>query len=285
MQYELIQSLRRERSCVRIAPGTQSFLISYGMSKIENELSESQPKRELREQLEYLGIKAVLFDLDDTLIYTSEIFAKYMREYVEKVEEETGISQEVIDESLRRINDEEYKKMGVCPARWETVVNKMVNEFVNNEESIVNNLEILMKIYTEKPRIRPGARAILEGLKATGVKIGLVTHANVDWTWRKIASTGIIDYFDSILIADENGHKSAKHWESVMLNLGVIPSECLVVGDSLSGDVIPPSELGARTVWLNKGSTWSVYRTGEVPETTLVIDEVGELLTAIDCLR
>ena len=255
------------------------------MSKIENDLVESQPTRELREQLAHLGIKAVLFDYDDTLIFTSEIFARYMKEYVEKVEEETGIDWKVVDESLRRINDEEYKKMGVCPARWEAVVNKMMTEFVGNEDSIVRNLDILMKIYSETPRIRPGATAILEILKATGVKIGLVTHANADWTWRKIASTGIIDYFDSILIADENGHKSAKHWESIMLDLGVIPSECLVVGDSLSGDVIPPSNLGARTVWLNKGSTWSMYRTGEVPETTIVIDEVSELLTAIEGLR
>lgn len=250
------------------------------MIEFENSIS-----KELREQLNRLGIKAVLFDLDDTLIFTSEIFVKYMQEYVKTVAEETGINPQVIDASLRRINDEEYKKMGVNPARWGVVVKKMAKEFVGNESSIINNLSTLMKIYTEEPRIRPGTRATLEELQATKVKIGLVTHANVDWTWRKIDSVRIIDYFDSILIADENGHKNAQHWESIMKDLEAAPCECLVVGDNLSGDIIPPSQLGAKTVWLHKGSTWSVYRTGNVPENTITIDEISELLPAIASLR
>ncbi len=238
-----------------------------------------------KEQLDRLGIKAVLFDLDDTLIFTSEIFAKYMKEYVEKVAEETGLDSKAVDECLRRTNDEEYKQMGVNPSRWGAVVIKMAKEFDKNGTSVINNLDILMKIYSETPRIRPGARAILEGLKRTGVKIGMVTHANTDWTWRKISSVGIIDYFDSIHIADENGHKGVADWESIMLDLEVSPNECLVIGDSLSGDIIPTAKIGAKTVWLDKGSTWSMYRTGEVPENTLIIDEVCELLSSMDRLR
>lgn len=240
---------------------------------------------ELREQLNALGIKAVIFDLDDTLIYTSEIFAKYMNEYVEKVAAETGIEGKIINECLRRNNDEEYKTMGVNPTRWAVVVEKMAKEFVGNEDCIINNLTILMNIYTEKPRIRPGARTTLEGLRKIGIKIGMVTHANVDWTWRKLESAGIIDYFDSILIANENTHKGVEHWQAEMASLEVSPEECLVIGDNLGGDIIPTSQIGARTMWLHKGSTWSIYRTGEIPENTLMIDEVGELLSALDQLR
>lgn len=238
-----------------------------------------------KERLARLGIKAVLFDLDDTLIFTSEIFAKYMNEYVTKVAAETGIDSKVINECLRRINDEEYKKMGVNPSRWGAVVIKMAEEFKGNEAPIINNLDILMKIYTEEPRIRPGAKDILERLRRSGIKIGLVTHANVDWTWRKLESVGMIDCFDTIHIADENSHKGVDDWKSTMLDLEVTPNECLIVGDSLGGDIIPTAQIGTRTMWLHKGSTWSMYRTGEIPESTLMIDEISELLSALDQLR
>lgn len=255
------------------------------MTEYEQDPNINRTTEEVREQLKDLGIKAVLFDLDDTLIFTTEIFAKYMKEYVEKVAEETGLEFAIIDEALRRLNDAEFKRVGVNPARWETVVQKMAEELPEKRGAIVNNLGILMNIYIDEPRVRVGAKETIEALKAAGVKVGLITHANVDWTWRKLTSSGLIDCFDTIVIADENGHKGVQHWQEAMNNLEVLPNECLVVGDNLGGDIIPTAKIGARTMWLHKGSTWSLYRTGEVPETTITIDEVNELLPALERLR
>lgn len=255
------------------------------MIEFERDPNKNIATEEIREQLKDLGIKAVLFDLDDTLIYTTEIFAKYMKEYVEKVAGDTNLEFAQIDEALRRLNDAEFKKMGVNPARWETVVEKMAEELPEKREAIINNLGILMNIYIDEPRVRTGAKETIEALKAAGIKVALITHANVDWTWRKLTSSELIDCFDTIVIADENGHKGVQHWQEAMTNLEVLPNECLVVGDNLGGDVIPTANIGSRTMWLHKGSTWSVYRTGEVPETTITIDEVNELLSALKRLR
>ncbi len=259
---------------------TKYFDVQLGM-----EIFKDRIFAETKERLNNKGIEAILFDFDDTLIFTSEIFTKYMNEYITKVSDETGIEYKAINESLRRNNDEEYKKSGVNPHRWVDVVDKMTREFVGHENAIINNLDLLMKIYTEEPRIRPGARAVLYTLQTSGTKIGLVTHANTDWTWRKLNFSGMINYFDSILIADENGHKETTHWQSMMSDLGVIPEKCLVVGDSINSDIIPASKLGAKTMWVQNGSSWSVYRTGNVPDNTVVIDDIKDLLSAIDRLR
>ncbi len=240
---------------------------------------------EKRELLKSLGIKAILFDFDDTLIYTQELFIKYMDEYIEVVALETGLDRKVVREDVERLNDEEYKQMGVNPERWCVVAERMAREREGYGESAIRNLYVLGKIYTDEPRVKEGARAVLQILSDMGIKMGMVTHANVDWTWRKMAKVKMVDFFDAIVIADENKHKGVEHWLSVMEELGVTPEECLVIGDSLGGDIIPTAKVGARTMWLHTGSSWSMYRTGEIPESTVHLDQINQVLSALEELR
>jgi len=235
------------------------------------------------EKLRRLGIDGVLYDLDDTLIYTSEIFRGFMDRYVEAVAVETGIPRSVLSEALSRINDDEYKRMGVNPKRWGEVVKRLAESLGDNSGVLENNVDILLGIYRAEPRVRPGVKAILREMKGCGVKQGLVTHANEEWTHWKMDVVGLWDYFSIVLIADENGHKCAEHWRRGMEMLELPPERCLVVGDSLSGDIIPAAGLGARTVWMP--SPWSVYRAGVVPEQTVQIEEFNQFLEVLDRLR
>ncbi len=240
---------------------------------------------EVRERLKILNIKAVLFDFDDTLICTGELFTKYMDEFVEIVSKETGLSFEVVRSDLERFNDEEYKKQGVNPERWSVVVQRMTEEREGYGESAVKNLEVLMKIYFDEPKMKPGAMAMLEILKSAGVRMSLVTHANVEWTQRKLESTGIGGYFETINIVDENRHKGPDDWFGAAVQMSVLPSECLILGDSLGGDIIAGATIGAKTMWLHKGNNWSMYRTGELPAETVVLDSISQMLSALDLLR
>lgn len=238
---------------------------------------------EVKEKLKKLNIEAVLFDLDDTLIYTSEIFIRFMEEYSRVVAEKIGVEEEEVMNALKEINDEEYKKMGVNPKRWGAVVDRLAEKFEHGGKVILEELNILLNIYAIEPRLRVGVRTMLEILKESGIRLGLVTHANVKWTEFKLNNLCLWDYFDQIVIVDENGHKKADDWKKGMDGLGVEPEKCLVVGDSLGGDVRPADELGARTAYLP--SPWSVYRQGEVPTRTVVINEIFELLAALDRLE
>lgn len=240
---------------------------------------------ELRERLKILGIKAILFDLDDTLIYTQELFIKYMDEFIEKVSRETDLPISTVRSDLERLNDEEYKVMGVNPERWANVVSRMSVEGNGYGDSPINNLDILGNIYIDPPRLKSGVKAILSILNGAKIQTALVTHANVEWTKRKLNSTGLGEYFETIKIVDENRHKGVGDWMEVVMDLGVLPTECLVLGDSLSGDIIPGSEMGARTMWLHTGSSWGMYRKGNVPEDTVHLDEPNQLLFAIERLR
>lgn len=56
--------------------------------------------------------------------------------------------------------------------------------------------------------------------------------------------------------------------------LGMEPEEVLVVGDSLTKDILPAESLGCRTAWI-KGRPW--FRDGEAPERPDTIKTLDEL--------
>ncbi len=259
----------------------ESSLVRYGTMK---EILRDPIHQEVKEKLDRLGVKAVLFDLDDTLIYTQEIFNQYMEEYSAVVAEQVGRQFSEVMDHLKEINIEEYKKMGVNPARWAAVLERLAGHFPGYEQEVVGNLDILMKIYTKVPREREGARVVLGILKELGVKMILVTHANVDWTHFKLDSLGLWDYFDQVHVVNENGHKKKDDWNKAVDDIEELAENCLIVGDSLNGDVCPGDDLGARTMWIC-GSTWDVFRQGKVPERTVPIEGVRDMFAALNELR
>ncbi len=246
------------------------------------EFEKDPIQNQTAEKLRALNIKAVIFDLDDTLIYTSELFTRFKAEYVEVVSAATSIAPSVLHKRLQELNDEEYLKTGVAPKRWHTVIDRLSME--HNDGGVIKaNIDILMKIYNTEPRVRAGAKAILKGLRDSGFKIGMVTHAETDWTERKLTQTGLVDYFDAIEVVDPNGFKTIEHWQKGMDLLSVDSKHCLVIGDNLKGDIIPSVTLGARAIWMP--SPWSIYREGVIPEGIVQINELHEFWNAVQKLE
>lgn len=237
---------------------------------------------ESSEILKKLGIKAVLFDFDDTLIYTSELYTQFKAQYVQIVSAVTGIDSYALLKRIQELNDEEYLKMGVSSGRWNVVIDRLSQEYGGNAV-FKSNIDILMQIYQTAPRLRAGAKNILGGLRESGFKIGLVTHASTDWTERKLHQTGLLDFFDAIEIADPNGFKTVEHWQKGINLLNVGNVECLVVGDNLKGDIIPANSLGTKTIWMP--SPWSVYREGVVPEAVVQMSELSQFWDAVQKLQ
>ena len=247
------------------------------------ELNRDPIGLEIKELLNNLDIDAVLFDLDDTLIYTAEIFGIYMSIYSERISRITGIDEEVFFEELENINNEEYKTKGVNPNRWGFVVSRLANKHKEHKKEIIEESGILQNIYKVEPRLRPGAKTLVDSVRNAGKKTALVTHANVEWTYFKLDRLGLWNYFDSVVIVNEDGHKGVSDWEKAMNSVNTEFEKCLVLGDSLTSDIVPANSLGARTVWMP--SPWSVYRSGQVPDNTVQINNLPDFFSCLARLR
>ncbi len=104
-------------------------------------------------------------------------------------------------------------------------------------------------------RLFPEARDVLEALFGR-YPLGLITNGPADVQRQEIETLGIGDFFEHVFIEGEMG--LGKPHTSVMrraeLAVGLEPAEILFVGNSYAHDIVPASEAGWRTTWVRRPS-------------------------------
>jgi 2-haloacid dehalogenase len=104
----------------------------------------------------------------------------------------------------------------------------------------------------------PEVRAALEDARTRGWKLAILSNTDRDYIDASLERIGVP--FELAIVASEIGSYKPghKHWEVFDAQTGVPRSAHVHVGASLYHDVAPATELGLRTVWVN--------RLGEDPE-------------------
>ena len=205
-------------------------------------------------------VERIIFDGDDTLWGTSCIFDQYIDECSLYL---AGVSGTPADEwaiRIRKVNNKLYESHSVNPNKWNLVMDEVALQTDMPTLHYEQSLDILAKIYQTPPQFLPEAEESLEFLRKTGFPMGVVTHANEEWTRFKNQVLRLVRFFDwdDICIIDENGHKTKETWGKAFKFFGVKPENCLVVGDSPRSDIIPAFENGVRQLFLvQSGPVWS----------------------------
>ena len=104
----------------------------------------------------------------------------------------------------------------------------------------------------------PEVRDALEDARARGWKLAILSNTDRDYIEASLVQIGVP--FEFAIVASEIGSYKPghKHWEAFDGRTGVPRSSHVHVGASLYHDIAPATELGLRTVWIN--------RLGEQPE-------------------
>jgi len=238
----------------------------------------------LRERLNEWGISVAEFDFDDTLIKTEVLFTTQMRSFVAQTVGKLGGPD--VDEVWRRleeVNNQAFRELAVNPKRWETVVQRMEEAFPEGRGVFVEALPTLMRIYKIIPELHDRAVETVGAFREAGVGIGMVTHANREWTDFKLDGLDLRNYFDRIHVVDENKHKGPEDWAEAIAEFGVSPEQAIVVGDSLPGDIRASAAIGVKhRVWVP--SKWVMYNSGEVPEGTIKVEGIGKVPAVLENL-
>jgi 2-haloacid dehalogenase len=98
----------------------------------------------------------------------------------------------------------------------------------------------------------PDVTAALEDARDRGWKLAILSNTDRDYIDASLARIGVS--FELAIVASEIGsYKPArKHWESFEGKTGVPRTAHVHVGASLYHDIAPATELGLRTVWINR---------------------------------
>jgi len=263
-----------------------------------------------------VAIKAVLFDLDDTLLWdersvdeafrvTAEWAAKRYpldpERLVEAVRREARALYESFDtfEFTRRIGigvfealwahfregeDESFRKLERLAPGYRTEAWKRGLQAVGVDDGELAR-ELGDKFAAERrarPYVYDETFPVLQRLRGR-MKLLLLTNGAPDLQKEKIAGIPeLASYFDHIVISGEfgEGKPAASIFRHATGLLGIEPHEGVMVGDKLTTDILGANGVGMPSVWINRRGTEPSG--GIVPAFT--IRRLDELFGVIDSL-
>jgi putative hydrolase of the HAD superfamily len=192
-------------------------------------------------------IRAVVLDLDDTLILEKDYVFSGYQVISEKIANDFNVTQSIVFEIM-------------CLA-FKKGKSKVFNRVLDELKLQYNQAYILelLKLYRDHdPEIHllEDAKELLSLLKHKNYKLGIITDGYKESQQRKIETLRLGQYVDEIIITDELGRKYWKpHKKSFQLmqeRLNVPYSEMVYVGDNLNKDFIMPKKLGFQTICIRR---------------------------------
>ncbi|CAN5429201.1 HAD family hydrolase [soil metagenome] len=101
------------------------------------------------------------------------------------------------------------------------------------------------------PRLMPNVRETLVRLSAS-YALGMLTNGSPDLQREKIAASGLGDFFQAIAVSGEHGIGKPRPeiFQILAEELGVSVGECVMVGNSLERDILGARNAGMRSAWL-----------------------------------
>lgn len=171
-------------------------------------------------------IKAVIFDLDGTLIDTE----KYYRINWPKAFEHFGY----------KMSDEQYlsiRSLGK-PFIYETLKNYSGDPNFDYDSVVAYRTKLMEESLNQNGiELKKGASELLSFLKNKGITIAIATASPVERARTYLEKTGIQNYFDRIISARnmKEGKPSPDVYQFAVKELGLTAEECIAVEDSPNG--------------------------------------------------
>ncbi len=187
-------------------------------------------------------IKAVIFDLDDTL-YGYEALDREARERVRTlVCGELGIAAEAYERAYAYGRSETKRQLGDVAASH----NRLLYCQKTLEYLGVNPMPLSLRMYEaywgtflEKMKLFEGVREFMDCMREHGILMMICTDLTAHIQHRKIEALGIAQDIKYLVTSEEAGkEKPAPEMFALCLNkLGVAPEEICYIGDSQTKDV------------------------------------------------
>ncbi|MBS4196519.1 HAD family hydrolase [Lederbergia citri] len=211
-------------------------------------------------------IKAIIFDLDGTLLDRDSSVKKFIQDQYERLNEYVGnVPHETYVTRFIELDCRGYV--------WkDKVYQQMVEEFDIQKISWEDLLQDYVEEFKHYCVAFPKLINTLDELKKQ-VHLGMITNGFGQFQMDNIKALGIEHYFDSILISEWEGMKKPdpEIFRKAAKRLNVSPEECIYVGDHPENDVKGAQLSGMIGVW-KRDSGWQNV------EADYIIDDLQELI-------
>lgn len=218
-------------------------------------------------------IKAIIFDLDNTLIDFMRMKNKALSTAISAM---IKVGMKVEKNRAKKILDKFVKKYGI---EYQKIFDELLKEVMGEVDLRILAAGVVAYRRVKGDLLRPYPNAIptLKKLKKK-VKMIIVTDAPKFQAWTRLYEMKLDKYFDFVITPEDTGSKKLTEipFKTAIRMLGLRPEEVLVVGDWVTRDILPAKALGMRTALAKYGQTRK-----EKGKPDHLINDISELLKVV----
>jgi putative hydrolase of the HAD superfamily len=224
--------------------------------------------------IELSMIKAVIFDLDGTLLNRDESVKLFIERQYNRLNKIVGhIPKEKYTTRFIELDNRGYV--------WkDKVYQQLVDEFAIAEITWEELLQDYISEFKDSCIPFPNLTRMLEELKSNDLLLGMITNGYGQFQMENIKALGIEKYFDVILVSEWEGMKKPdpRIFNKALEKLNVSPNESIFMGDHPENDVNGAKKVGIKGLW-KKDFQWNNV------EADYIVDGLLELLSIIGKLN
>ena len=205
--------------------------------------------------------KAILFDLDDTLLDMYSAMHSSWQEICTEVAPRLGGDAASLREAIRResaifwADEEAVAEYRVRPLDSRTHVVRLALLSEGLDESPTEEIaRDSLRGYLERVAPFDDSIETLEALRSQGYRLGMVTNGSSETQREKIGRWNLEAYFDEIVIEGEfgRGKPDPGVFAQALAGTGAAPHEAWMVGDNLYADIGGAQGAGIHSVWIHR---------------------------------
>ncbi len=210
--------------------------------------------------------KAILFDMDDTILNSSGKAAECWQRVAERFAPACGISPDALYDALVQSSrwywsDSERHRVGrldmMAARRAVIMVGLRRCGMDDGAELAVEMAHALRSLRDGAMCLFPEAVDVLTALQAFPITLALVTNGEKGEQRAKIERFALAPYFSTIVVEGEFGigKPDERVYRHTLAEIGAAPNEAWMVGDNLEWDVLGPQRIGMRGIWRDPHGT------------------------------
>jgi putative hydrolase of the HAD superfamily len=218
-------------------------------------------------------VSVIGFDADDTLWQNEQYYKlteSHFRGLLSEFAEGEHVSERLLEAEKRNLAHYGFGIKGFTLSMIETALE--ITEGRAPSSVISEILGIGRDLLSHPVECLPHARDALEALSGKYFLV-LITKGDLFDQERKLAQSGLGDYFDAVEIVSD---KTATTYRRIFGKHGEGPERAMMIGNSLKSDIVPAIAAGAWGVFVPHELTW-VLEHVEKPEEAPRFREIPDL--------
>jgi putative hydrolase of the HAD superfamily len=218
-------------------------------------------------------IKAVVFDLDNTLVDFMAMKGQAIEAAIRAMQD-AGLK--LPSEEIKSRINEIYKQKGI---EFQSVFDELLyNEFSKIDYKILSSGVIAYRRAREAALVPyPHVYLTLMELMKMQMKLGVVSDAPAKEAWLRLTYLNFHHIFDAVVTYDDSGERKPAPgpFKKVLEKLGVKASEALMIGDWAERDVVGAKQVGMKTVFARYGDTFGTVNASADYDISDIVELVG----------